>query len=217
MNRLVIIGASGLGREVLGYALDVPPRDRDWVVAGFLDADPSALDGFDIDYPILGNPSTYQPGKDDRFVCAIGDPGTRLKLCREMKNRGGRFATIFHPSIVLGLNNRVGEGCIFSARSGLSANVSIGNHVILNGHAGVGHDAVIGDGVTISSFCDVTGNAVLGEGVFLGSHAVILPGVKVGDFARIGAGSVVVRNVPPGASMFGNPAKQVAGFDPEGP
>lgn len=46
----------------------------------------------------------------------------------------------------------------------------------------------------------------VGQNVWIGSGAIILPGVTVGDDAIIGAGSVVTRNVPPGATVMGNPA-----------
>lgn len=217
MNRLLIIGASGFGREVLDWALDIPSDRRDWEIGGFLDADPSALDGYGIDLPILGDPLSRQPARTDRFVCAIGEPVTKLKICRELQSRGARFATLIHPTAILGRHRRIGEGCVICPRGGMTSHVALGDFVTLNAYAGLGHDAVVGDGCTLSGYSEVTGKAILGEGVFLGSHAVILPGVKVGEYARIGAGSVVVRNVPPRASMFGNPAKQIAGFDPERP
>lgn len=48
----------------------------------------------------------------------------------------------------------------------------------------------------------------------IGSGAVILPGVTIGEGALVGAGSVVTRDVPPGATVIGNPARLVQDGDP---
>jgi len=48
---------------------------------------------------------------------------------------------------------------------------------------------------------------VIGRNVWIGGGAILLPGVTVGDDALIGAGSVVTRDVPAGATAFGNPAR----------
>jgi maltose O-acetyltransferase len=47
----------------------------------------------------------------------------------------------------------------------------------------------------------------IGRHVWIGGGAIILPGVTVGDGAIIGAGSVVTRDVPPGVTVKGNPAR----------
>jgi maltose O-acetyltransferase len=47
----------------------------------------------------------------------------------------------------------------------------------------------------------------IGRHVWIGGGAIILPGVTVGDGAVIGAGSVVTRDVAPGATAVGNPAR----------
>jgi maltose O-acetyltransferase len=47
----------------------------------------------------------------------------------------------------------------------------------------------------------------IGSNVWIGAGAIILPGVTIGDDALIGAGSVVTRDVPAGATAFGNPAR----------
>ena len=48
----------------------------------------------------------------------------------------------------------------------------------------------------------------IGRNVWIGGGAIILPGVTVGDDAVIGAGSVVTRDVAPGATVMGNPARE---------
>jgi maltose O-acetyltransferase len=47
----------------------------------------------------------------------------------------------------------------------------------------------------------------IGSDVWIGGGAIILPGVTIGDGAVIGAGSVVTRDVAPGQTVTGNPAR----------
>jgi maltose O-acetyltransferase len=48
----------------------------------------------------------------------------------------------------------------------------------------------------------------IGRNVWIGGGAIILPGITIGDDAIVGAGSVVTRDVPAGATVMGNPARQ---------
>jgi acetyltransferase-like isoleucine patch superfamily enzyme len=43
----------------------------------------------------------------------------------------------------------------------------------------------------------------------IGTGAILLAGVTVGEGALVGAGAVVTRDVPAGATVMGNPARQV--------
>lgn len=47
----------------------------------------------------------------------------------------------------------------------------------------------------------------IGRNVWIGAGAIILPGVSIGDDAIVGAGSVVTRDIPSGATAFGNAAR----------
>jgi UDP-2-acetamido-3-amino-2,3-dideoxy-glucuronate N-acetyltransferase len=47
------------------------------------------------------------------------------------------------------------------------------------------------------------------RGAAVGSAAVILGGVRIGEGAMVGAGSVVTRDVAPGATVAGNPAREL--------
>lgn len=47
------------------------------------------------------------------------------------------------------------------------------------------------------------------KGASIGANATILPGVTIGEGAMVGAGAVVTRDVPPGATVVGNPARVI--------
>ena len=207
-QRLIIVGAGGFGREILAWSEAACP-ESDWHIAGFLDGNQDSLRRFKIDLPILGTPDSYLPQEGDRFVCAIGYPATKLRLCRSLQDRGAQFINLIHPTAIIGPRCILGTGAILCPFTLLTVDITLGNFVTLNARAGVGHDCVVGDGCTLNAFCDVTGGSRLGEGVFLGSHAVIAPGTTVGDYARVGAGSVVIRRVRPKSTVMGVPAKRL--------
>jgi sugar O-acyltransferase (sialic acid O-acetyltransferase NeuD family) len=204
------VGAGGFGREVLAWAQDIQADGNvDWTVGGFLDANPHALEKFGIDLPVVGDPQTYEPRADDRFICAVGDPATKLRLGRALQQRGATFTNLIHPMTLIGPRCRFGVGTILCPMAALTVDVTLGDFVTINMRANVGHDAVIGDGCTLNVFCDVTGGARLGTGVFMGSHASVTPRSVVEDWARIGAGSVVLRRVKANSSVFGVPAMRL--------
>jgi acetyltransferase-like isoleucine patch superfamily enzyme len=47
------------------------------------------------------------------------------------------------------------------------------------------------------------------RGASIGSGAVLLCGITIGENAMVGAGSVVTKDVPPGSTVAGNPARIV--------
>ena len=52
-------------------------------------------------------------------------------------------------------------------------------------------------------------SVTIGRNVWIGGGAILLPGIIVGDDAVIGAGSVVTRDVSPGATVAGSPARSL--------
>ena len=56
-----------------------------------------------------------------------------------------------------------------------------------------------------------TAPVTIEDHAWIGIGAIVLKGVRIGRGARIGAGAVVTGDVPPGATVVGNPARVVDG------
>ncbi|AFO56105.1 DapH/DapD/GlmU-related protein [Natrinema sp. J7-2] len=54
-----------------------------------------------------------------------------------------------------------------------------------------------------------TGEVVVGERAMIGAGTIVLPGVEIGEGASVAANSLVTRDVPPGATVAGVPARQM--------
>lgn len=54
-----------------------------------------------------------------------------------------------------------------------------------------------------------TGEVVVGERAMIGAGAIVLPGVEIGADARVAANSLVTRDVPPGKTVAGVPARSM--------
>jgi serine O-acetyltransferase len=98
------------------------------------------------------------------------------------------------------------------ARIGKRVFIDHGMGVVIGETAEVGDDCTLYHGVTLggTSLRQEKRHPTLGNSVIVGSHAQILGPFRVGDGARIGAAAVVLTEVPDGATMVGNPARQVA-------
>ncbi|MEM1073217.1 MAG: sugar O-acetyltransferase [Pseudomonadota bacterium] len=55
----------------------------------------------------------------------------------------------------------------------------------------------------------------IGRNVWIGGGSIILPGVSVGNDAIVGAGAVVTRDVAPGITVAGNPARPLVPKPPK--
>ena len=82
--------------------------------------------------------------------------------------------------------------------------------VVIGETAEIGDDCTIYQGVTLGGTSLSKGakrHPTLGRGAIIGAGAKVLGAFTVGEGAKVGSNAVVVKEVPPGATAVGNPAR----------
>lgn len=206
MRQLLIVGAGGFGREVLGYVEDDNPL---FAFKGFLDDREDILANTPRDRGVIGSPLTYVPEDTDVFMAAVGDPQARFKFTQNLREiHHVDFATVIHPQANVSRHARLGNGCIIAPRVGISVDTQIGDFTCIQEYAVIGHDTVIGSWCQINSHCTIAGGAKIGNFVTIHPNSVITSGAVIGDGAIVASGSVVIGRIPPGTTVLGNPARK---------
>ena len=90
-----------------------------------------------------------------------------------------------------------------------------GMGVVIGETAEIGDDCTLYHGVTLggTSWNKGKRHPTLGDGVVVGAGAKILGPISIGPGAKVGSNAVVVKDVPPGATAIGIPARIVDARD----
>jgi sugar O-acyltransferase (sialic acid O-acetyltransferase NeuD family) len=211
-ERYIIWGSSGHAM-VLGDILLAQGKS----VVALFDNDTKArpaVEGVEIFYGRSGFESWLECRhdlQDIRFLIAIGGAKgkDRLALNDYLISRGlapGKVISTrasVSPSASIGAGSQILDGAIVAARA------SLGRQCIVNHGTQVDHESSLADGVHLAPGAILCGSVRVGESAFLGAGCVVLPRLEIGYGATVGAGAVVTRNVPDGAKVVGNPARQI--------
>lgn len=127
------------------------------------------------------------------YGCEIGD-----------ETRIGTFVEIQRGA-------RIGARCKIQSHSFICEGVTIESEVFVGHNVTFINDrrprATNGQGELKTATDWICEKTVVKRGASIGSGATLLGGITIGEQATIGAGSVVTRDVPPFATVAGNPAR----------
>jgi acetyltransferase EpsM len=143
------------------------------------------------------------------FVVACGSNELRRVITADLVARAAVLGSVHHPRAIVSPSAQVGAGAMILAGAIVGPRAVVGMGVIVNHAASVDHDCRVGDHVNISPGARLGGCVQMEREVFVGLNASVLPGVRVGEAAVIGAGAVVTRDVEPGTTVVGIPARPI--------
>lgn len=211
MERVAIIGAGGLAREVLDTFEACSAAGPGVEVIGWLVEPAYGAPGTRVrGLPILGDLDWLATRADEvRLVCAVGDPALRRRLVERARAHGARFRTAVHPAALLSPHVALGDGVVIGAGSVLTSDIRLGDHALVNNGCTISHDAVLEDFATLSPGVHVSGGVVIGAGAAIGIGANLIPRVHVGAWSIVGAGCAVTTDVPANSTVVGVPGRVV--------
>lgn len=211
-DRVVVLGAGGFGREALDVLEATIFAGNQAELLGVVDSGPSSLDLHRLavrGIPYLGPEEEWLRSTvgDERFIIAIGDPRIRRAAALRFTAAGLLPISITHPRAVVGSQATIGDGVVIASGVQVSTNVTLGDHVHLNPGCIIGHDAALGEFVSVNPGAIVSGGVTAESTSLVGAGSIVLQGLTVGKDAIVGAGACVTRDIAPGTTVVGVPAR----------
>lgn len=201
-QKLVIIGVGGHARSV---ADSVDPEVFDLI--GYVDE--YRTDGIS-GKPVFGSRIVDVPDyKDCAYLVGIGDCHVRKRWFETITRMGLKTVNVIDktaqvsPSVKMGTGNFVGKFAV------INAGTIIGDNNLVNTMALLEHESRVWNHTNLSTRSTINGDVVVEDCVFLGSGATCIGQLTLGRHSVIGAGSVVIRDVDPGCTVVGIPAKVI--------
>ena len=205
-NRLLILGAGGHGK----VTADIATKMNRWQSIGFLE-DNDLIQSY-MDIRVVGKvqEANQYIQKADFFV-GIGNNQTREKLQEKLEACGASFATLIHPSAMIGPEVEIGAGSAIMAGVVINCSCKIGKGCIVNTGSCLDHDNRIEDYVHVSPGVSTAGNVNIGRSTWLGIGSIIVNNISICGDCIIGAGAVVTRNIMETGTYVGVPARKLDG------
>lgn len=215
-RRLAILGASGNALDVLDLVAALNAAGSGWQVAGmFDDAAGSSFAGIPVLGPLAAAGKLSAPGArlaGTSFVLAVGSDQSHAKRASILARTGLSdidFATLVHPAAAVSDRATLEPGCCIGFGASVGGRCRLGAHAWVGPCAIIGHDSVIDPFAILAPRATISGSVRVGTCAYIGSGAVVRQGLSIGARALVGLGAVVVKDVPPDATVIGNPARHL--------
>lgn len=208
MADLLLIGASGLAREVLAVLTGVgDPRQ-----IAVLD-DRTELRGTMLSSaPVLGTIDEVGEYPEAAILICVGRGTRRETIAARLTLLGvteDRYTSVVHPAVDIPADCTIGAGSVLLAGVVLTATVAVGRHVVVMPHVTLTHDNVVSDFATLCAGVTLGGSVRVGRGAYLGMNASVRENLTLGTATVLGMGAVLLNDLPDGETWAGMPARSL--------
>jgi sugar O-acyltransferase (sialic acid O-acetyltransferase NeuD family) len=211
-KRIIVLGAGGFARELRWLIEEINSAAPCYDFVGYVVSDLSHLGEYDNKAEVIGDTNWLRDNRRDvdALAIGIGTPAPRLKVSTELLPEfpEEKWPTLIHPSVHIDRQTmELGPGVIVGAGTIGTVNVKLKPFCMVNLCCTLGHECEIGRGAVLNPTVNISGGVLIGPGVLVGTGAQVLQYLSVGAGSIVGAGAVVTKDVPPGTTVVGSPAK----------
>ena len=157
--------------------------------------------------PILGKIEDMPDTPETMAIIAIASNSVRRSIYERFKNVC--WPVCIHPLVCVDSSVRLGAGTVVLSGAIVESDASVGRQSIVNSGSFVGHDAKIGNFCHLAPRSAIGNGSVLEDDVLVGMSATVRPYTKIFRGATAGMGSLVMKNIGPGGTYVGQPAKRI--------
>jgi len=108
---------------------------------------------------------------------------------------------IIQDGVTIGANSCVDRGAL--------EDTVIGENTKIDNLVQVAHNVVIGRNCVLAAHTGISGSVVIGDGCMFGGRVGVADHITIGAGARIAAAGGVMKNIPPGETWGGYPARPI--------
>ena len=127
----------------------------------------------------------------------------------EIKNSDGGLWTVTHiGGVVIGKNVEIQQCTTIDKAIYPWDDTILDDHVKINSQVQIAHGVKIGKDTEVVANAGIQGRVKVGENVWIGPNTAIRNGITIGDNSRVNIGAVVTLDVPEGAEVSGNFARE---------
>ena len=209
---VIVLGCIGNCLDVVEAMLAHNRADRrpHFHPLGYLDDNPQSVGTRPLGLPVLGDLSKVGEFPEASFVLAIGGPHSYLARPQLFEKIGlprERYVSVVHPAASVSRSSLLGLGSVLLPHVTVGAQARIGDHVMVLPNSVISHDVSVGDFTLVATAAVLCGTVEVGSNAYIGACCCIRQDLRIGAGALVGMGSQVVKDVPPGATVWGNPAR----------
>lgn len=204
VQRILILGGGDGAVQVLDVLTKTPGQQA----VAILDDNPDlrgkkvngvpVTGGIDMDRIV----DLYEQGEFDAVVISISTIiKLRAELFEKLNGRGIPFANVIHPSVVKGINVKMGQGNVIMAFTHLGACASMGDNNFISAYCSIEHHNEMGNHCSFGPGVITSSRVIFGDQVRCGTGIFIEPKIKIGAKSVIGSGCIIWRDVPEDATL----------------